>query len=241
MSGHSKWRQIKRQKAVTDNKRGNLFTKLANGISIAAKRGGKDPTMNFQLRMAIDKAKAGNMPNENIERAIKRGAGELAGAAIEEVTYEGFGPGGTAIIIQTATDNKNRTAGTIRSTLTKFGGNLGGSGSVQWMFQQRAVIRIAREQITDRDALELALIDAGADDIADETEGITVYASPERFAGIKAALEQSNIQTASADIELVPQNKVALPNERAAERLNELLEELEQNDDVSNYFTNADA
>ena len=239
MSGHSKWSQIKRQKAVTDNKRGNLFTKLGNTIAVAAKEGGKDPNSNFRLRMAIDKAKASNMPNDNIERAIKRGAGEIDGVTIEEVIYEGFGPAGVAIIIETTTDNKNRTAAAIRNILTKHGGNLGGSGSVTWMFDKKGVLRVTNEAITDKDALELSLIDAGVDDIIIEKEGVLIYAPAQLLPTLKKTLEELNIIPASAEIELVPKNKIAVHNPADQKKLEKIFDELENDDDVSNYFTNA--
>ena len=239
MSGHSKWSQIKRQKAVTDNKRGNLFTKLGNTIAVAVKGGGKDSDSNFQLRMAIDKAKTSNMPNDNIERAIKRGAGEIDGVAIEEVVYEGFGPAGIAIIIETATDNKNRTAAAIRNILAKHGGNLGSSGSVTWMFDKKGVLRVSNEAITDKEALELLIIDAGADDIITEEEGVLIYAPAQQLPALKKTLEEQNITPASAEIEMVPQNKIAVHSARDQKKLEKIFEELECDDDVSNYFSNA--
>jgi len=240
MSGHSKWSQIKRQKAVTDNKRGNLFTKLGKTIAVTVKEGGKDPSSNFRLRMAIDKAKASNMPNDNIERAIKRGAGEIEGILLEEVAYEGFGPSGIAIIIETTTDNKNRTAAVIRNILTKHGGNLGSSGSVTWMFDQKGVLRIANEDITDKDALELSIIDAGADDIITEEEGVLIYTPAQRLPALIKILEEQNITPASAEVELLPQNKIAVQDVQDQKKLEKIFEELECDEDVSNYFTNAD-
>lgn len=239
MSGHSKWSQIKRQKAVTDGKRSNLFTKLGNTIAVVVKEGGKDPDSNFRLRMAIDSAKASNMPNDNIERAIKRGAGELDGATIEEVVYEGFGPAGVAIIIETTTDNKNRTAAAVRGILAKHGGNLSGIGSVMWMFDKKGVLRVANENITDKDALELLLIDTGADDIITEDEGILIYTPAQKLPDCKKVLEQQNITLASAEMEMIPQNKIAVKEQNDQKKLEKIFMELESNDDVSNYFTNA--
>ena len=240
MSGHSKWSQIKRQKAVTDGKRSNLFTKLGNTIAVAVKEGGKDPDSNFRLRMAIDKAKASNMPNDNIKRAIKRGAGEIEGVIIEKVVYEGFGPAGVAIIIEATTDNKNRTAAAIRNILTKHGGNLGGNGSVAWMFDKKGVLRVANEDVVDKDALELSLIDAGADEIITEDEGMLIYAPAQQLPALKKALEEQNIAPASAEVEMVPQNKIVVRDARDQKKLEKISEELERDDDVSNYFTNAD-
>lgn len=240
MSGHSKWSQIKRQKAAADNKRGSLFTKLGNAISIAVKQGGKDPETNFKLRIAVEKAKSSNMPNDTIERAIKRGAGELEGSSIEEVTYEAYGPGGVALVIQTATDNKNRTAADLRHMLTKLGGNLGSTNSVLWMFDQKGVVRIPQESVQDRDALEMTLIESGAEDIREETEGLIVLTPPSDLPNIKEALEQKGVSVASADIELVPQNTVTLTDAKEKDRLEKLYAQLEESDDVNNYFTNAD-
>lgn len=240
MSGHSKWTQIKRQKAISDKKRGNVFTKLANTISLATKQGGRDPETNFKLRLAIEKARAANMPNENVERAIKRGSGELGGAMVEEAIYEGYGPGGIAIIIEAATDNKNRTTAAIRTLLTKHGGRLGGAGSVGWLFQRKGVIHVAANLVADKEALELSLIEAGADDIENETDGLTVISSPEALSAITEVLTQLKISAASAEVELIPQTKVSVTDSATTRQLGELFEELESLDEVSNYFTNAD-
>ncbi len=240
MSGHSKWSQIKRQKAVTDNKRGALFTKLGNAIVITVKHGGKDSSSNFRLRVAIDSAKSANMPNDNIERAIKRGAGEIDGVLIEEIIYEGYGPGGTAIIIEVATDNKNRSSANIRKILTKYGGNLGSTGNVMWMFQKKGVIRIPNEEIKNQDELELQLIDAGSDDIISEAEGITILSKPEQLPAINKTLETLSVTPASAEIEYVSENKVSELDEKTKNKLTKLFEELEEDDDVSNYYTNAE-
>jgi YebC/PmpR family DNA-binding regulatory protein len=240
MSGHSKWSQIKRQKAAADKKRGNLFTKLSNTITLAAKQGGGDPNMNFKLRLALDKAKAANMPNDTIERAIKKGTGELAGQSIEETTYEGFGPGGVALIIEATTDNKNRTTASLRRIFNTYNGNLGTDGSVQWMFKHQGVIRVAAEQVTDRDALELNLIDAGAQDIVNETEGMTIYTAPQQLAAVKKVLDERGIATASAELEFVPQEKIAVAKSAQQATLNKLFEALEEDEDITNYYTNAE-
>lgn len=240
MSGHSKWTQIKRQKAVTDQRRGNMFTKLANTISVVTRQGGKDPTMNFRLRMAIDKAKEANMPNENIERAIARGAGEIEGVTIEEVMYEAFGPHGTALIIDVTTDNKNRSASEIRSILAKYNGTLGNTGSVGYMFSRKGVVRVSKNGITDKDEFTLKIIDAGADDIVEEEEGFSIYAQPADLQKVTQAIEQAGLTPASTGLEMVPTTKVSLPNEPAKEQINKLLEDLEACDDVSDYFTNAE-
>jgi len=240
MSGHSKWSQIKRQKAVSDQKKGNIFTKLGNAISIAARHGGKDPSMNFHLRVAIDTAKAANMPNDNIDRAVARGVGEVEGMTLEEVTYEGFGPHGVAIMIDVTTDNKNRTAPEIRSILAKYNGSLGNAGSVAWMFNKKGVIRVLKNTIKDKDDFTLKIIDAGAEDISEEEEGITILTQPQDLQKANTAIQQLGLTPVSTAIEMVPTNKVKLPNDSAKESLTKLLEELDTNDDVNNYFTNAD-
>jgi len=240
MSGHSKWSQIKRQKAVADQKRGNLFTKLANTITIAVKQGGKDQNSNFKLRLTVEKAKSANMPNNNIERAIKRGSGELEGITLDEIIYEAFGPNGIAIIIEATTDNKNRTTSSIRNILTKYQGNLGNSGSVMWMFDKKGVIRILKNNIKNKEDFELKIIDAGADDIIEEEEGFTILTKVEMLALIKELIEKENIILESAEIELIPQNKTIVESESIKNKINKLLEALEENDDVNNCFTNAD-
>lgn len=239
MSGHSKWSTIKRAKAVTDQRRGNVFTKLSNNITIAAKQGGGDPDMNFKLRLAMDKAKTANMPNDNIERAVKRGTGELKDVILEQVVYEAFGPNGVAIIIVATTDNKNRTAGQIRSILTKHQGNLGNTGSVMWMFDQAGIIRILKENIKDKDAFELNIIDQGAEDIEEEEEGFTISSSVQNFKKIKDYIESQNIPFESAEIEMVPKDKTDI-DDKTKEKIEKLFGELEDNDDVNEYYTNAD-
>lgn len=240
MSGHSKWSQIKRQKAVTDKKKGTLFTKLGNIITIAAKQGGGDPSMNFKLRLAVEKAKSANMPNENIERAIKKGAGGQDGLTLEEVVYEGFGPGGAAIIIEATTDNKNRITSELRNIFSKHHGNLGNSGSVSYLFGQKGVLRLAKNKVTNKEEFELKLIDLGADDIIEEEEGFTVFSAPNQLAALKEYLEKSVAVPESADIELVPITKVNLTDPHDIEKINELLGELENVDDITNFYTNAD-
>lgn len=243
MSGHSKWSQIKRQKQSADQKRGNLFTKLSNAITVAARQGGGDQSTNFKLRLATEKAKQANMPNENIERAIKKGAGALEGIKIEEVIYEGFGPEGTAFVIEALTDNKNRTTSEIRNILTKYGGNLGSAGSVLWMFEQEGVLRIDREaldQIKDKENLELKIIDAGALDFKEEPEGLVIYTKPELLHKVKEYLENKNIKFETVEIELVPKNKVKAENVSTKEKLNNIYEELEENESINNYYTNVE-
>jgi len=188
MSGHSKWSTIKRQKGAADAKRGALFTRLGNQITVAAREGGGDPEMNFKLKLAIDMAKAGNLPKENMERAIKRGTGELAGEKIEEIIYEGFGPDGVAIMLQALTDNRNRTSSAVKHLFSKFGGNLGGPKAVSWMFIKRGVLRTPQVD----QALELALIDAGVEDILRDDEGVTILTQPNDLQKTKTDLENQN-------------------------------------------------
>lgn len=235
MSGHSKWAQIHRQKGVADAKRGAIFTKLGNAITVAAKLGGGDPNANFKLRLAIDQAKAANLPKDNIERAVKRGTGELGDGAIEQVAYEGFGPAGTAFIIEGLTDNRNRTSSAIKHLLAKYGGSLGGPNSVAWLFVQKGVLRV--KEINDE--LELDLIDAGALDVVREDDGATVYTVPNDLKKIKEFLELQKINVDYAEIEQVAKEKKTLSGEEA-EKLQKLFAELDDNEDVGNYYTNAE-
>lgn len=234
MSGHSKWAKIHRQKSVTDNKRGALFTKLANAVAIAAKSGGGDPTTNFKLQLAIDQARAGNMPKDNIERAIKRGTGELGGGTIEEVTYEGFGPDGIAFMIECLTDNRNRTSAAMKHIFSKYGGNLGSPNSVGWMFKQRGVLHI--DSINEN--LELELIDAGALDIIREDGGSSVLTNPADLKKIKDFLEQKEIKIEYAEIEQIPKEKKEV-SEKTKEKLEKIFNELDDNEDVNDFYTNA--
>jgi YebC/PmpR family DNA-binding regulatory protein len=236
MSGHSKWATTKRAKAVVDAKKGAVFTKIAKLITIAARRGG-DPTTNFSLRMAMDKARAVNMPKDNIERAIKRGTGETGGAQIEELIYEGIGPAKAQFIVKCLTDNKNRTAAEIRHLFSEAGGSL---GSVLWNFELKGVIRISNDKLpaSNLDEFELELIDAGAQDILKETEGMTVYAKPEDLQKLKQFLENKNITTESAEIEYIAKEEAQLTGEDK-ERVEKFIEELENNEDVGDYYTNA--
>lgn len=239
MSGHSKWSQIKRQKGVADVRRAGLFTKLSKSIAVAA-RDGKDPSGNVRLRLAIDLARQANMPNENIDRAIKRGAGEIEGQIIEEITYEAYGPGGSALVIRAHTDNKNRTSSALRSILSKNGGNLGQSGSVLWMFALKGAMRLPRESLEGRDvdALTLALIDAGADDVIDEPEGLTVSAQTGHLTELNKILSDQGFSDTAAALEFIPTTKIQL-DQPTENKLNVLCEELETHEDVDAVFTNA--
>ncbi len=235
MSGHSKWSKIKHKKGAADQKRGANFTKLGNAITVAAKKGG-DPEMNFSLRIAIDKAKSGNLPKDNIERAIKRGTGELGGAQLEENTYEGFGPGKIGIIIETLTDNKNRTVAEVKHTLDKSGGSLSGPGAVMWMFNRLGVL-ITNKEGVDKDELELKAIDAGAEDIEDDEEEMTIYTKPEELQKVKENLEKENIKIESAEIEFIAKEKKETTDE-LDEKLEKFFDILDENGDITNYYTN---
>lgn len=204
MSGHSKWAGIKHKKAIIDAKKGKAFTQVANMITIAAKQAGGDPKMNFSLRLAIEKAKAVNMPTVNIERAIKRGTGEGSGAIIEEAIYEGYGPAGIAVLVETASDNKNRTVGEIRSNFTKYGGSLGSTGSVMYLFDYKGQLTIeVGQQKIGKDEIEMAILDSGAEDF-EETEGeIIVYTAPNKLAEVKNNLEESGIVASDAELAYV--------------------------------------
>ena len=235
MSGHSKWAQIHRQKGATDSKRGALFTKLGNVITVAAKSGGGDPETNFKLRLAIDQAKAANMPKDNIERAIRRGTGELAGGTIEAITYEGFGPEGTAFMIECLTDNRNRTSSAMKHILTKYGGGLGGPNSVAWMFVQKGIVRIPEIN----EDLELELIDKGATDIQKDSEGVVIYTAPNDLKKVKKFLEQKGIKVEYAELEQMAKEKKEVASDKT-EKIQKLFDELDENEDVSNYYSNAE-
>lgn len=236
MSGHSKWETTHRQKEAVDAKRGNLFTKLSKNISLAAKKGG-DLTSNFSLRLAIDKAKEANMPKDNIEKAIKRGTGEIEGLAYEGVFYEGFGPSGVALIIEGVTDKKNRTTPEVKSILTKYGGSLGAQNSVSWMFNHQGVIRIESTEIKDKDALTLELLENGAVDVLEEDNGLTIYCAFEDFEKLKKFLESQNIKPSYAEVEWIAKDKVSLSGEALA-TVNKVIASLEENEDINEVYSN---
>ncbi len=237
MSGHSKWATTKRAKAVVDAKRGTIFTKVSNLISIAARKGG-DPEINFQLRLAIDKAREANMPKDNIERAIKRGTGEGGGGPIEELIYEGIGPAQTQFVVKVLTDSRNRAAATIRHTFSKFGGSL---GAVLWNFELKGVVMIAKDvwdaSGIDWDTFVLEGIDVGFEDAIAEDEGIIVYTKPDHFAQVKKWLDEKKLVTTLAEIEYVAKEKVKL-SDADREKVNVFIEALEADEDVSEYYTN---
>jgi YebC/PmpR family DNA-binding regulatory protein len=238
MAGHSKWKQIKRKKAVTDQKRAASWTKVIREITIAAKSGGGDPGGNPRLRLAIDAAKAVNMPNDNIERAVKKGTGELEGSSYEEVTYEGYGPGGAAIVIEASTDNANRTVAEVRHAFSRNGGNLGATNSVLWMFDKKGQIYIEADKYDEDDTLEAAL-EAGAEDFEREGEQYVVSTSPHSLHAVQDALKLKGIQPDSAEIAMVPKNTVKVEG-KDAERILKLMEVLEELDDVGKVFSNFD-
>ncbi len=238
MAGHSKWAQIKRKKAVVDAKRGKLFTKLIREITIAAREGGGNPDGNPRLRLAIEQARAANMPMENIERAIKKATGELEGAKYEEIVYEGYGPGGVAILIEAVTDNKNRTVSELRHLFSRHGGRLAETGSVNWKFQRKGVMTIDKKQISEDDLIMLAL-DAGAEDIVTETNYYEIQTSVQDFEKVRKALLEKGIKIESASLQYVPQNLMKI-SDKDNETALKLLEMLEDHDDVQNVYTDAD-
>ena len=238
MSGHSKWSTIKHKKAVKDARRGKLFTKLIKEISIAA-RAGADPNANPRLRTAIANAKAASLPNDNIDRAIKKGSGQLQGeGAMEEIDYEGYGPGGVAIIVRAYTDNRNRTVGEIRHLFTKHGGNLGETNSVAWMFQRRGMIVVDKEGRDEDRVMEVAL-EAGAEDFSDTGESFEILTAPESLEQVRQALEDADLAASSTEVTMVPNNTVRLTGKDAAAAL-KLLEVLEEIEDVQNVSANLD-
>ena len=238
MAGHSKWKQIKRKKAVTDQRRGATFTRLIREITIAAKQGGGDPAGNARLRTAIDAAKAENMPLDNIERAVKKGTGELEGVVYEEVVYEGYGPGGAAILIEATTDNPNRTVAEIRHAFGRQGGNLGAANSVAWMFDRKALITVDATKADEDTTMEAAL-DAGADDVVREGDAFLISAPAGQLHAVQEALKAKRIPVVSAEIARLPKNTVKVEG-GDARRLLALIEALEEMDDVAKVFSNFD-
>lgn len=238
MSGHSKWATIKRKKATIDAKRGKLFTKLIKEITIAARQSGGDIDGNPRLRLAVDNAKAANMPMDNIERAIKKATGELEGVNYLELNYEGYGPGGVAIYIESLTDNKNRSVAEIRHSLSKYGGSLGESGSVAWMFDRKGVITVPIQDKSEDDIMEI-IIDAGADDLQTEDDFYEITTDTESFETVRKALIENDIKIENASLQWIAKNTVKVTGE-TAEKLMKLIDNLEDNDDVQNVYTNAD-
>ncbi len=239
MSGHSKWANIKHKKGAADARRGKVFGKLIKEITIAARMGGSDPDGNPRLRSAIASAKAENMPKDNVERAIKKGAGELEGEIYEEILYEGYGPGGVAVLVECMTDNRNRTVADVRSFFSKSGGNLGESGCVSWMFDKKGSILIEKDKVDEEKLMDLAL-EAGAEDVVDEDDIFQVLTEPDDFNAVRESLEADGLEFIEAKISMVPKNVVDVTEEKVAKRLMVLLDSLEDNDDVQNVHANFD-
>lgn len=235
MSGHSKWSTIKRQKAATDAKRGAVFTKVGNAIALAA-RSGTDPDTNFALRLAIDKAKAANMPNANIQRSIDRGAGKLGGDQIQEIMYEGYGPGGVAILVECATDNINRTYPEVRLAFSKHGGNIAEKGAVSFQFDRKGMIRIAGSG----DDIVLAALDAGAEDVQEESDELIVYTDPKKLAVVRTNLQNTGLEIIEAELTYVPNNTVEITDKDKAGKIMRLLDALDTLDDVTSTHVNFD-
>ncbi len=239
MAGHSKWSTIKRKKAKVDAQRGKIFTRFAREIIAAARQGGGDPDNNTSLKVAIQRAKDANIPNENIMRAIQKGSGELGGANYEEIIYEGYGPGGVAVMIKIMTDNRNRTAGEIRHIFSKNGGSLGESGCVAWMFEEKGLIVIEKEnnEILEDDLMLLA-IEAGADDFKVEEDSFEVTSSPGDLQTVREALEKTGIKVALAEVSMIPQSTIKLEGKEAEQQMMQLMDALEEHDDVQDVYAN---
>ncbi len=238
MSGHSKWSTIKRKKGALDAKRGKIFTKLIKEITVAARMGGGDPESNPRLRTAIAAAKAENMPKDNIERAIKKGTGELEGTQYEELVYEGYGPGGVAVLVEVLTDNKNRSIAEVRHIFSKHGGNLGENGCVSWMFDKKGLLVFSKDQVSEDDVMTVAL-EAGADDIKETEKEYEVTVDPSQFEAVKEAFDKAGIPYLVAEISMIPQNTIALEG-KDAEKMLKLMDALEDSDDVQNAYANFD-
>ncbi len=237
MSGHSRWAGIKHKKAIIDAKKGKVFTRIAREITVAAKGGG-NPDMNPRLRKAIEDAKAANMPSENVKRAIQKGTGEIPGVTIEEVTYEGYGPGGVAVFVEGTTDNRNRTSSEMRKIFDSHGGAMGGSGAVAWMFELKGYITVNKAGANEDQITELA-IEAGAEDIKSDDDVIEIYTAPADFEAVRTKLTAAKVALTSAEITMIPKNTVAVDGEKAQQCL-KLMDELDNHDDVKNAYANFD-
>jgi YebC/PmpR family DNA-binding regulatory protein len=238
MSGHSKWHSIKHKKGATDAKRGKLFTKFIKEITVAARTGGGDPDANARLRKAILDAKAGNMPNDTIDRAVRRGTGAEDGVTYDEITYEGYGPGGVAMLIEAMTDNRNRTVAEIRHIFSKNGGNLGESGSVGWLFEKKGYIVVDKAARPEEELFDIA-IDGGADDVRDDGDNVEIITSPENFESVQSAIKTAGIEPQVAEVSMVPQNYIKLEGSSAQQMLR-LMEAMEDHDDVQKVYANFD-
>ena len=239
MSGHSKWANIKRKKGANDAVRGKITTKIGREITVAVRMGGSDPIGNMRLKLALTKAKANNIPKDNIQRAIQKGLGGADGSNYEELIYEGYGPAGTAVMLDILTDNRNRTAADVRHLFSKYGGNLGQDGCVAWMFKKKAVFIVEKEVFDDEDALMEIVLEAGAEDMKAEDEVFEITAEPEAFDAIEQALGEKGIETASAEVTMVPDTTVHLEG-KDADKMQQLVDALEENDDVQNVYSNYD-
>ncbi|BHH84086.1 YebC/PmpR family DNA-binding transcriptional regulator [Desulforhopalus sp. 52FAK] len=239
MSGHSKWSTIKRKKGANDAKRGKIFTRLIKEITVAARSGGGDPEGNPRLRSAIAGAKSENMPKDNIARAIKKGTGEIAGEVYDEIMYEGYGPGGVAVLVECLTDNRNRTVADVRHYFAKSNGNLGESGCVSWMFEKKGLILVDKEGISEEEMMDKAL-EAGADDVIEEETEFHIHTAPEDFEDVRGALEAAGITFLEATVSMIPKNTVDVTEENVGKSLMKLMDSLEDHDDVQNVFSNFD-
>ena len=240
MSGHSKWHNIQAKKGKADAQRGAVFTKIGREIAIAVREGGANPESNGKLRDIIAKAKANNMPNDNIQRSIKKASGELSNVVYEEITYEGYAPGGVAVIVDCISDNRNRTASDVRHCFAKYGGNLGTTGSVGFMFDERGVLVVEREPGSDEDEMMMMALDAGAEDVKVDDDVYEIYTAPNDFSTVRENLEKQGMTFLSADVQKIPQNTVAVSDPDTVLKIQKMLDLLEENDDVQNVFHNAD-
>ena len=240
MSGHSKWNNIKRKKEKTDGQRAKIFTKLGREMAVAIKEGGPDPNSNGKLREIIAKAKANNVPNDNIDRAIKKAVADSDKSDFFEITYEGYAPGGVAVIVDTITDNRNRTASDVRHCFAKNGGNLGTTGSVSFMFDEKGVLVVERTPGSDEEEMMMMALDAGAEDMKVDDDAYEIYTAPNDFSTVREALEKQGVTFLTAEVDKIPQNTVALPDEETIQKIQKLLEMLEDNDDVQNVYHNAE-
>ena len=240
MSGHSKWHNIQAKKGKADAQRGAVFTKIGREIAIAVREGGANPESNGKLRDIIAKAKANNMPNDNIQRSIKKASGELSNVVYEEITYEGYAPGGVAVIVDTISDNRNRTASDVRHCFAKYGGNLGTTGSVGFMFDERGVLVVEREPGSDEDEMMMMALDAGAEDVKVEEDVYEILTAPNDFSTVRENLEKQGFTFLSAEVQKIPQNTVAVTDPDTVQKIQKMLDLLEENDDVQNVFHNAD-
>ena len=240
MSGHSKWHNIQAKKGKADAQRGAVFTKIGREIAIAVREGGANPESNGKLRDIIAKAKANNMPNDNIQRSIKKASGELSNVMYEEITYEGYAPGGVAVIVDTISDNRNRTASDVRHCFAKYGGNLGTTGSVGFMFDERGVLVVEREPGSDEDEMMMIALDAGAEDVKVEEEVYEILTAPNDFSTVRENLEKQGFTFLSAEVQKIPQNTVEVTDPDTILKIQKMLDLLEENDDVQNVFHNAD-